>query len=1069
MRRRSLPEIAIKHPITVMMLSIALVALGIISWTRMPTKFLPDMDFPFIGCFIPYPGATPEQVEREVAIPAEGVFRTIPHLKRIYTTSDSDGCYVNMLFDWNTDMNISSGEVRDRMERLKLDLPAEIERLFLNKHNSDSLPVMGFGLFRAGDQEAFNHIVTTELKPRLKRLDGVADVRIHTSVPGREVLIEFDQDQLKARNASIYEIIASLQTSNLNMALGELTEGPVKYYARVLNELRRPEDIAELVVGPNSMRLKDVARVGFRTRESESHYEVNGKGGAFVFVLKEAQANTVSTCSLLRKEVEGLKNDPMFAGTESFVFFDQGDMITSALDGLVEAGKSGSLLSITILFLFLLRIRPTLIVALAIPLSLVAGVAFMYFWGMTINIVTITSLIVGIGMLVDNSIVVLENIDRHINMGEPPMEAARKGASEVGLAITASTMTSIVVFVPVLYMQMGEMSIYMKQFAFPMTAALLASLLIALTFIPLFLSRMKARKDMMGYRFAHGIARRFRFEAKLGLVHPIEWLISGYAFLLRTVMTHRLLTILVITGVACATYYIPFQRVATQAMPALDVREVDITLDLEQNFDMARAKDVADTLTTAIEKERDTLDIKNVFVNYSAENGMIRVYLREIEDYPSGEIPPYTTEQATHILRKKLPELVPGVEVRITKAEGGGPGGRASRGVAVWLRGDDSTILRECAERFKMVMSTVPGLLDVRVDTEREKDEIRLKIDEPLANKAGVSPFVVARTVDLALRGTRLPYLKQGGREYSVWAQFREEDRKTRANLDNVGLLSPLTGLVPLNQLVEYQKARSPSAIRRQDGKIVTSVSAKTMSDDTARIQRDIQQIIEKFPLPQGYTVGLGDELEEMATNAANFVMTLGMAVLLVYIVMAALFGSYLLPMSILTTVPLAFLGVYWAMFITKTPMDTIALIGCILMVGVIVNNGIVIVDHINQLRLQGYGRLEAILKGGRDRFRPVMMTALTTILGCIPLAMGGSSPGGVSFVGLGRAFIGGLTSGTVLTLVVVPLMYTFVDDFHLWLRGYIADVASLGKMGPAKTTENAAAPPPLPTMNEEA
>jgi HAE1 family hydrophobic/amphiphilic exporter-1 len=361
--------------------------------------------------------------------------------------------------------------------------------------------------------------------------------------------------------------------------------------------------------------------------------------------------------------------------------------------------------------------------------------------------------------------------------------------------------------------------------------------------------------------------------------------------------------------------------------------------------------------------------------------------------------------------------------------------------VELLVRGDDAERVREYAERFRLFLAGIPNLSDIETGTERAKEEMRVRIDEDLAEEVGVSPMIVARSVDFALRGIRLPYMKQGGREIPVWAQFREEDRKKRSNLENVTVQARNGELVPLNRLVTLERAKSPQSVERVNGKNVVAIEAKVAGDDFAAVKAAIEERIRAFDLPPGYSVDLGDELAELDLNQANFITSLLLSIVLIYIVMGALFESYVLPLSILTAVPLAFFGVYWMMFITQTSMDTIAFIGCILMVGIVVNNGIIIIDHINQLRLQGFSRDEAILQGGHDRLRPVMMTALTTILGCVPLAIGGDVGEEVSFTSLGRALIGGMTTGTFLTLLVVPLFYTFIDDLRIWFLRFLRDV----------------------------
>lgn len=1042
----SLPSFSLRHPITVVMVLVSVAVAGTIAWYRMPLKFLPDMDLPYVGCFVPYTGASPSQVEKEIAIPAEGEFRTIPNLKRIYTYSSNAGCRINMQFESGTAMATASAEVRDRVERLKLVLPQEVDRIFIYRHSSNSIPVMAFGLFKEGNEEEFIHLVRTIGEPRLSRVDGVAEVQIFASKPEPEVLIEFDQDKLRTHNVPLYQVITNLQMANLNLSVGELLDGETKCLVRVVDEFTRPESLADIIVSSSGLRLRDVAKVGFRSREMEGHYDIDGKGGAFIIVRKESEANTVETCQALKEEMERLKEDPVFAGSQDFVFFDQSEMVLSALNGLIDAGRGGGMLAILVLYLFLLRLRPTLVVALAIPVSLLAALAVMFFWGMSLNVVTMVSLIVAVGMLVDDAIVVIENIYRHIQLGRDHVESAERGTNEVGIAITASTITTVVVFIPVFYMQRGEMSEYMKEFAVPITAALFASLFVAFTLIPLAVGHMRERKTRHLFvsqeEASSGLVGKRGFFERAFAVHPLTHVINAYGACLNFVLHRRLASMLVIILIMAATVAIPYRKVGIQNMPTLDMRQVNVDVKLDQNFDMAMAADLFDVIGKAIDKQREELGIKNVFRMFTRAGGKFEIHLIEADEAGFAGLK-YGTQDVLGIISERLPKAVPGAELTVCLPETG-EGGDSEKSINLRMRGDDTLLLTQYAERFKTLLETLENVSDVRVDTERAKQEVQLRVDEALAQSAGISPMVIARTVDIALRGARLPYMKQAGREFPVWAQFQEEDRKRRDNLENVAVVGSQGALVPLNQLVTFDKAKSPMEIRRVDAKSVVQITARVGGKDMVKIQKDIQALINNFELPSGYSVHLGEQFEEIAANLANFAATLLLAIILIYIVMATLFESLLLPLSILVSVPLAFIGVYWGLFFMETSLDTVGLIGCILMVGVVVKNGIVIVDHINLLRNEGLDRLAAAVQAGKDRFRPVMMTALTTILGVAPLAMESQSGSTISFVSLGRAFISGLSAGTLLTLVVVPLLYSVIEDAADQARGFLADCSRL-------------------------
>jgi hydrophobic/amphiphilic exporter-1 (mainly G- bacteria), HAE1 family len=1032
----SLPEIALRRPITVTMIIVTMLGLGFISLQRIPIEFIPKFEFPFLGVYIPYVGATPEQVENEIAIPAEGQFRTLTNLQRITTQSDMNGCNVLMQFQ-GVDLSTATSEVRDRMERLRAELPADVDRLMLRKFSSEALPVMIFALYRDQDIERLADAARTVLQPRLLRIDGVADVAIFGEEQA-EVLVEFDQDKLRARGLSLYEVVQRLQLSNLNVALGELIDGNQKHFVRALGEFKSPQELGELVIGPNAARLKDVANVGYLKRTSTSGYAIDGQTGVAIMIRKESEANTVRTCTAVKAELAKILDEPLFVNTEQFVFFDQSEMILGALDGLIRAGQWGGALSFIVLFLFLRRLRLTLVVALSIPASLFVAFILMYFAGYTLNIITIIAMIVALGMLVDNAIVVMENIHRHSQEGHSDEESARRGANEVSLAITAATATTCAAFLPLVFLDTGDLSNYIRQFAVPVTVALGASLLLAVTAIPLAACHLPTRESLWTFRIwsrinpfrRRGSENGGKTPARRIWSRPGEKVVSVYLWVLGWTQRWRLATLLILGAVFLST--IPAcMGLQRQGVPSIDSRQVVIDVEFERGFDAEEVQETFGLVYKKVDARREELGIKNIFYQYGPHGGNFNIYLNTEDDLRGGAEYKYTTDEARDILWASLPAAIPGAELRFSIAE---TGEQSSQGFSIRMRGDDATTLNEYASRFAALLQETPNVTEAKAEADSTEEEIQILINETFAARNGVSPFTIAQTVDFALRGARIFYIKREGREIPVWAQFSEKDRTSRANLENVAILNQEGELVPLIQLVDFQKARSPSSIRRVNGKNVVNITATTRTRDLGRVMDDLRGLIQTFDMPRGYNIEFGDELASLQSDMTAFMTAMLLAIIVIYLIMGSLFESYLLPISILVSVPLAGIGVVWSMYATGTPIDTMTFIGFILLAGIVVNNGIVIIDHINQLRKEGMDRGEAILRAGRVRLRPVMMTALTTILGCVPLAVGE-----VTFSGLGRALIGGLTTGTLLTLIIVPLFYAVIDDVREWLADFAA------------------------------
>jgi len=1035
----SLPEFALRRPVTVTMLSLSLVLLGVIAAYRIPLEFLPSVEPAFLGVSIPYPGATPAQVEQQIAIPVEGEFRTVPGLEDIRTISNTDGLFVSMLFTQDTDMGIASAEIRDRMERLKLVLPDDIDQMYLQRFSTRSIPVMAFGLFREGDDDSFVDLLRRNMEPRLRRIDGVADIELRSSSPEREVVIEFEQDHLRNLGLGLFDVIVTLRDSSLNTSVGELKEDQAKHIVRVVGEYDRLSQLGDLVVTPSGKRLDDVATIRYATRDESMHVSLDGKGGALVLITKESEANTVHTCRRVREEMERILATEDFEGTGQKIFFDQSEYITSALENLMKEGLYGGAMALLVLFVFLHRLLPTIVVALTIPTSLVVALVFMFFTDMSLNMITMVSMIIVVGMLVDNAIVVVENIMRHRQLGASRREGSIRGAREVGLAILAATTTTWVVFVPMYYMETGSMSVFMRQLGLPLIVALAGSLAISLTVVPLVMSRLRLDDHAnLFHRLGAGNGSTEGPTGLLGLLsrlHLVERIIRGYGIALRWSLQNRLATLLVLCGLGAVTIAFPFQRVGMRDMPKLDTREIAIEVQLDQSYDMARANHLFDNLAKQIDNRRDELGIKNVMTFYSYQGGTFNVYLYTEDDGPIGENPPYSTDEVKQVLSTVLGKRLPGAEVlyNVTDTGSSGTGGT----VTMYMSGDDRETLERYAEAFQKRLNRLPLISDVDTDAERAKNEIQIRIDEPLAEQYGISAQTIAVTANAAMRGARLPYMKQGIREIPVWAQFREEDRKSRENLEKVSVIGTTGQPVPISRLATFTKRQTATTIHRFNGKNVISVTAQANTEDYAAIRNQLTVAISDFRMPMGYTIDFGDSLKELGENSTNFISTLLMALILIYLVMSALFESVFFPMSILTTVPMALGGAVWMLFLTGSQFDSVTLIGCILMAGVIVNNGIVIVDHINMVRKGDMNRLDSMVKAGGDRFRPVMMTALTTILGLVPLALVNTGSA-ATFAGLGRALIGGLTAGTLLTLIVVPVFYSLIDDFQIWCLKFL-------------------------------
>lgn len=1037
----SLPSLSIRHPIALIMFVASMATIGVICFHRVPEDERIKFDYRDVYCRIPYTGAAPETVEREVTIVAEGELLTMPHIKAIHSVSAEGGSSITVRFDGQADMANAVAELRGRVERIKLRLPKEANRVLIGRHRTSEWACFRIAMFRKENEEELARLVRSQVQTRLTRVPGVAAVSV-SGIQNEEVYVDFDQEALKRYSLSLHSIIPILQSSNINVSVGQVLDSQVRCFVRALNEVTTPAQLENLVIGPNSLRLKDIALVRRALPPEVGTFTFDGKRGVFIEVRKEAEASLIDTCHAVRAEIDRICKEAPFKGVETYVFEDRSQRVELAMNSLANAAKVGGVLSLFIVFLFVWRVGATALLALNIPISLIVVFIYLYARDMTFNMVTMAGMITVIGRLVDDAIVVMENIYRRNQLyPHMPVENAVDGAREVGVAVAASTFTSVIVFLPVFYLEEGELSTHMREFAVPVSIALLASLFLSMTLIPLgMLVLGKGRGIGHWFRGLRAPGSRKDATARRRWA-PNRAMLDGYSRVLTLVLRQRMATVFILFAFLGLTVAIPYRNVGLRLQkPSADNRVATISVSFDQNVDLDMAAAVFKQLSDTVESRREELQIKNVYVDYRASGGSIRAYLKQPNDLQPGEHIRFTTEEVRDVFSHILPEKVPGGQLRFGTTQ---QASRDTQTLSLLMQGDDSAVLSGLADRFRELLSAQPDVCEVHINREREEQELQLQVDPSLALQSGITPLTVSRTVDFALRGVQLPYMKGERCEMPVHGRFPEDDR-TKDNLDNMLVTGAGGRLATLNTILSAARSTTPQVLERHNGKSVIGVTVEVLSADLKRTSADIARLIDSFAVPRGYTIDKGYEISEMDSILRNFFTTLTLSIVLIYIIMAMLFESLMLPMSIMTTIPLSLVGIYWTMYLTGTTMDTISLIGIIVMCGIIVNNAIVIVDRIAQLQRGGMPRFEAIIQAGRDRFRPVVMTALTTIAGALPIAVG--SPQKKDLLtdvldSLGRTIVGGMGVGTLLTLLVVPLFYTLIDDIQTWGIQYVLGI----------------------------
>lgn len=1026
-----LPRISINKPVTVVMTLTALLVVGYIAFTQiavelMPAGFVP----PFLGVYVPYPNSNPQEVEEQIAKPIEEQIQTISGVRNVRTNSFSNGCWTFIEFSQDTDMDLAYSQLRDRMDRVKIELPEDVERLYVRKWSDDDDPVLWLALIQKEDVEDPYFLVEQHIQKPLERIDGVAKVEIW-GAEEKSVLIHINQNLVKAYKINLYEVIQKLRQDNFTISSGYVTEGERKIYVRSLGKFQSLQDIQNLPIRGTDLKLKDIANVVYDVPERRWRNKIDGKKGIAIGVFKESMANTVELCTeVLNLFDEQIKTDPQISDFEMQVLFNQGEMISGSVKNLQKSAVWGGMFALCVIFFFLRRFRMTIIVTIAIPLSIMISLTVLYFIGWTLNLVTMMGLMVSIGMVVDNSIVVLENIYRKRTEGLSDKQAALTGSSEVSLAVIMATLTTIVVFLPLILMndEIG-FRFYMLRIGLPVIFSLLASLMVAMVFIPLAATRIVSK-------------RKVREPRIIGFVNGI------YQRVLKWVLNHRIEAFVILMIIMGSMFFAASQAKYKPGMRG-NINDFGLFFDLPENYAIEDVERVLKATEDSVLAKKELYGVKTLNSRYSQNWARLRVFLlpptdtewysflvkgaRKVLGIKKPEV--LTRDEVIEDLNKRLPQF-PGVEIRQGWHRDSG-GDDAS--LSIVLYGDDTNRLASLSQEVERRLSLIDEIISVETDREQGNDEIRLQIKREHAKKYGISPSVISGTIQYALRGIPLPKYHTEEKEIDIHIQLREADRKNLHQLKNLTFFTQYGKEVPLDALVNIVVKKGFGEIHRENGKTYLSVKANTTKDNMKVLFEKVDAAMKGFKMPYGYSWSKGREFRNMRESSESQFFALILSGTFVFLLMGVLFESFVLPLSVILAIPFSFVGAYWLMFLTGTPIDTMSQIGFVILVGVVVNNAIVLIDLINRLRHEGMPRYEAIKLAGSQRFRPILMTAFTTIGGLMPMALGKANMMGIPYAPMGRTIIGGLLTSTLLSLIAVPWAYTLFDDMRNYFKKFVA------------------------------
>ena len=1032
----NLSRFSVLRPITILMVTLSILVLGFLSLQRLPLKQMPEFSSSRLSVNVSYPSSSPEEVERNITRPLEEALSTLDNLEGMSSTSSNNRANVRLEFKQGTNMDLTFLAIRDRIDQASHRLPSDVERVAIRQWHDSDQPVLRFSVAWDGEREELYQVVEEVLLRRLERLDGVANVEAR-GMGTKQITIDLDQNLLQAYGIDISRLNQALRDNNINFAGGYIMDGGKKYSLRVVGEFEDPDEIANLPLQGGRLTLADVGQVQYEFPEKTSFSRLDSIDAVNIDLYKASTANVVSVAQLAKQELEVIQQLPQLEGRLSVkIFRDQSDDILKSLNDLKMAGIYGGLLAMGVLYLFLMKFRSTLIISIAIPVSIVFTFAFMYllrtFAGsdISLNVVSLMGLMVAIGMLVDSSVVVLENIFRHKqDKGLGAREAAISGSREVGLAVLASTATTIVVFVSFIFAPSTQMGRFTRDFGLAIGVALTAALIVALTLIPMLASRIFTGEEKPKQRI-------------------IVWVTERYGGLMGWVLRWRFVALIVMAMLAFASYQL-FTSIDREMFPRVAQRNLRVNVTMERSFSAEEMIALFGNVEKLFLDRKDELGIATIASNFSNRTtsrgqyrGDMMFFLKE-----EGDLKPVAVVQEE--IRSLFPEI-PGAEFSFGRRMHMGGG---EMGVSIELTGDDSAVLAVYAEEVKSILSTIPELTDIESSLETGDEEIHLTVDRKKTEKFGISSQLVARTVASALSTRAITRYKSDAGEIDVVLQLEGGNELSLQELQNIHFENREGEMIPLYAVVDYQYEEGPLAIRRDDRKGVLQVTANAERGGGMFLNNMIQaQLESELQLPAGYSFSFGDQWRRFQQGQQQSFFSIILAVVLMYIIMAALFESFIHPLTILFSVPFSIIGVAGIFYVTGTTLNSMAYLGILVLFGLVVNNGIILVDHINILRREGMPRSEAIRQGGMDRLRPILMTAITSILGILPLTLPALFPEyfpaaegrARMWTPVSLAVLGGLTTSTFLTLIILPTVYSYMDDVSLGCQRAIGGIASL-------------------------
>jgi HAE1 family hydrophobic/amphiphilic exporter-1 len=1042
-------QFSVTRPVAVTMRIAALVLLGAICLTRLPIDLLPKVSFPTVAVVTQWPNVAPEEIEAQVTRPVEQAVSSVPGLYQVNSQTAEGVSTVRVQFQWGTDIGQGAVDVLQLVERARQRFPVDptLQSPVVYKYDPSQLPIMIFGVSGEKDPVKLRTLLDNQVSPMLESADGVASAVI-SGGQQRAIIIDVDPARLRSHHLSLDDVNRRIAAENLNLPAGIAKQGDTEYTIRSLGWFLKPDDIREIPVGSFNgqvVPLKDIADVRDSHSETRLYTRLNGEPAVGVIITKQSGANTVTTAAAVHEKIKQVNK--IYPELKFGLAYDQSQFIGGSIRDLRDNALLGGALAVLILLFFLRNFRSTMVVALSIPISIVSTFALLYMCGFTLNTMSLGGLALATGLIVDDAVVVLENIFRHIERDKKrAAEAAVSGTNEIASAVVASTITVMVVFLPLLLIK-GQSGQMFTQFALVVIFSIAVSLLDATTVVPMLASRL-IQGDAHHEDLADGHKRNLieRLFHQFGVW--LDALDHAYRNGLRWAIKHRIWVIgAAATATAASLLLVP--QLGVELMPQTDSGDFTITVKMPPGTSLEKTNGVVNQIegilkedpnvNTAFSAAGTTLNLRGATAALIPFQGSFQVKLKDDRKL--------STLDVMNNLRRKFGQ-VPGLRALVNQVDlvtmimtGG------NQNVEVDIFGSDLTTLSNLGKDVIARVRGIPGFENVDVNWQESMPEIQWKVDRSKALQLGLDFNTIANTINTATNGTIASYYQEEGFQYPIIVQLPENKRKTVADLRNLALkpmsstnVDPVTGLampsrqILLSQVAHDVNAYGPSEIWRIDRQRYIAVMGQPQGRSAGEIQADVQKALAGFKLPQGYYWDWGTIQKRRAEEFSGMILAIVLAIGLIYMLLASQFESFIHPLTVLLSVPLSAIGVVLALFLSGRAFGLTAFIGLLMLVGIVVKNGILLVDYTNVLRGRGMGRDDAVLQAGPTRLRPILMTTCAAVLGMLPIAIG-FGKGSETQAPMATAVIGGLVTSTMLTLFIIPTVYTIFDDMGRHLR----------------------------------